>query len=136
MVSMNEILSVEIIFRAGPTMKLFLNEIYDFNINSVPIVEVDLFQINTEKHKCESVSFKVKECEDRPIWSFELKATMNYFDWIMQSGTVKSIKFNLQGYQKRTLTIPFNPGPMGSNKYQCSEILENGDLSISIVKAA
>lgn len=129
---MSEILSVEIIFRSGPSMKVFLNEIYDLMIDAVPIAEVDFSQIPAQPQKCKSISFKIKECENRKIWSFERKATMNYFDWIMNSQNVKTIRFNLQNYQKRTFMVPWETGPMNSNAYQSSSVISNGDLAIHI----
>ena len=129
---MSEILSVEIVFRLGPTMKVYLNEIYDLTIDTVPATEIDFSKIPAQPQKCKSVSFKIKECENREIWSFERKATINYFDWILISGNVKQIRFNLQNYRKRTFTVPWKAGSLNNNEYQSNEILGSGDLAIHI----
>ena len=129
---MSDILSVEIVFKAGPTMKLYCNDMYGFEIDSVPIAEIDYSKAWKKPKECKRVSFNIKGYENRKIWSFTHKATIDYFDWILYSGNIRDIKINLQNYQKRIFSVPWKNGHMDDNEYQSGEILANGDLRICI----
>ena len=93
---MSDILSVEIVFKAGPTMKLYCNDMYGFEIDLVPIAEIDYSKAWKKPKECKRVSFNIKDYENRKIWSFTHKATIDYFDWILYSGNIREIKINLQ----------------------------------------
>jgi len=134
-IAVGKILSIEIVFRLGPTMKVYTNEIYDLRIDSIPVEDIDFSQEKKKHRICKTISFKIKECENRRIWSFEQKSTVNYFDWILSSGNISEIKINLQNYQKQIFSVPWQPNLMNGNKYQSGKILNNGDLSICIEKA-
>lgn len=129
---MGDILSVEIVFKTGPTMKVYFSEMYGFEIDSVPVSEINFSEAWGKRKECRKATFNIKSCENRPIWSFVHKTTVDYFDWILYSKNIREIRINLQNYQKRIFALPWKSRPLGRNEYQAGEILGNGDLRIRI----
>lgn len=132
MIPVGDILSVEIIFKVGPNMKVYINDMYGLEIDSIPASDIDFSEEWEKPKQCKKASFNIKNYENRPIWSFVNKTTVDYFDWVVYSKNIREIRINLQNYQKRFFSVPWKPDSRGRNEYQFGEILDNGDLKICI----